>query len=116
MTCNKCGKPNHNAKVCRSHKAQSNKDVHELDHGIDALFLGTVDMDQLDSKVEKSWFSQVCENNVAVEFKLDTDAQANVLPLKIFMSMKGKTKHKATSEARANKNSVGGIWRDETKA
>lgn len=43
--CNKCGKLNHYEKVCRSHKTQPNKKVHKLDDGIDALFLGTVDID-----------------------------------------------------------------------
>ena len=56
------------------------------------LFIGTVNIDQLDSSRDKSWYSEIRVDNMPIRFKLDTGAEANVLPLKTFKSMKRKVR------------------------
>ena len=54
--------------------------------------------------------------NISVKFKLDPGAEANVLPLRMFKSMKRKARHERRAHTTmAYKNSAGGIWRDENK-
>ena len=95
-TCNKCGKQNHYARMCRT--GQTRKTVHEIDTELDGLFIGTVRLDQLQSRRDKSWFSSIKVDNMPVEFKLDTGAEANVLPLKVFNSMARKTRREKSGK------------------
>lgn len=92
VACHKCGKQNHYAKMCGSGKAQQGKMVNNVNPEIDTLFIGTVNIDQLDPKVDRSWFSEINVDNMSVKLKLDTGAEANVLPLRIFKSIKRKAR------------------------
>lgn len=87
FSCHKCGKQNHYAKMCGSGKAQHRKTVHDISPEIDTLFIGTVNIGQLDSSFNKSWYSEVRVDNMSIGFKLDTGAEANVLPLRMFKSI-----------------------------
>lgn len=88
-TCSRCGKldsssvsirsdpqqcSKHYTKVCRSHKAPTNAKVRELDRRIDALFFGTENIEPLYK--QQGWISVWTQEH-----------KANVLPLKIFMSI-----------------------------
>lgn len=86
VSCHNFGKQNHYAKMCESVKAQHGKTVHDVTSEIDTLYIGTVNIDELNSKVYK-WYVTVNVDYMSVEFKLDTGAEANVLPLKTFKSM-----------------------------
>ena len=92
VSCHNCGKQNHYAKMCRSAKAQHHKTVHDVAPEIDTLYIGTVNIDQLKSKADKSWHSNVNVDCMCVKFKLDTGAEANVLPLKVFTAMTRKAR------------------------
>lgn len=81
VSCRNCGKQSHYAKMCGSVKAQHGKTVHDVSPETDTLYVGTVNIDQLKSKVDNSWQSNVNVDCMTVEFKLDTGAEANVLPL-----------------------------------
>lgn len=74
FSCHKCSKQNHNAKMCGTGKAQHRRTVHDISPEIDTLFIGTVNIDQLNSSLDKSWYSEVRLDNMSIRFKLDTGA------------------------------------------
>ena len=92
VACYRCGKQNHYARMCGTGQIQTRKTVHKLDAEIDALFIGTVNTEQPNAKTDKSWFSSITVNNTLVQFKLDTGAEANVLPFQVFKSMVRKAR------------------------
>ena len=108
--CKKCGKRNHFAKVCLSSQvnemnardsSQSNK---ESIKGVDNLFIGTVNSEEKSTnhsltqeektrhKVEmcwkqnnlNTWTVSIDTSGLLVECKIDTGAQANVIPQSLF--------------------------------
>jgi transposase InsO family protein len=74
--CRNCGKRGHYDKVCRSRSIHT---VDEVDN-TDALFLNTIG-DQAPSDV---WQAEINVNHEPVKFKLDTGADATVLPKHLF--------------------------------
>ena len=102
--CNACGKLNHFSKVCRTkltHKysrrrsrsrsrnpAKSPSTVHTVSDSVKELLIGTV----FDLNVERnrSWWINVLMNGKTVQCKLDTGAEANVLPLVIYKQLRSK--------------------------
>lgn len=81
--CMNCKKPNHFARQCKS------KALHELhepdDSTSDPLFVGELKVHEVtQTDTEKAWFSVIKVEGRSVKFKLDTGAEANVLPESIF--------------------------------
>lgn len=92
VSCRKCGKLNHYAKMCEPSYALHNKTVHDLSPEIDTLFIGTVNIDHLSSKKDNSWYADINAGYMSVKFKLDTGAETNVLPRTVFNSLKRKAR------------------------
>ena len=81
QTCRKCGQRNHFVKVCTNREVNSvNADATA---GISDYFVGLIEGEG----TEKSWFKEYelskDKETTSVVFKLDTGAQANVLPLAV---------------------------------
>ena len=91
--CNFCKNKNHFASVCRKKLACVNlpkqKAVNAIDKSIEndrnCLFIGTLTQ-QNNSK--DGWFTKLKLKDKFINFKVDTGAMANVLPLDLFKSLK----------------------------
>ena len=76
-TCRNCNKPGHFEKVCRSEKAA----IRAVDATIDTLFVDTLKNNLSSSD---TWQAELKVNDKLVKFRLDTGADATVLPLDTF--------------------------------
>ena len=76
-TCRNCNKPGHFEKVCRSEKAA----IRAVDATIDTLFVDTLNNNLSSSD---TWQAELKVNDKLVKFRLDTGADATVLPLDTF--------------------------------
>lgn len=92
-TCKNCGKKSHWAEFCRSkakpfrgHPTQSRR-VHALEPDSD-LTLGELTINEVSTPNEKEWSYKMLVNGTNVNFKLDTGAQVNVLPICLFDKLK----------------------------
>ncbi|XP_030854482.1 uncharacterized protein K02A2.6-like [Strongylocentrotus purpuratus] len=87
QTCKKCGKQNHFAKCCKTPVAK----VNELQHlEVDSEGFMICSVESKESKDE--WIVNLLVNNQPVDFKVDTGAQANLLPETVFHKLKPKPK------------------------
>ncbi|KAI8511852.1 hypothetical protein Bbelb_109520 [Branchiostoma belcheri] len=91
QSCRKCGRRNHFAAVCRSKPT-----VQEVNCNVEEFHIETVNQKH---KVGDQAFVdlRVAEMNKSLRCKLDTGAQVNVLPEKIFQQLKNKYVMKATT-------------------
>lgn len=84
-TCNKCQKPNHFATMCRTNRfSSSNKEVKQcqnLDFNIEENHTYSVSSITQSVNQIKSWNEVIKVEGVNLQFKLDTGAEVNVLPL-----------------------------------
>lgn len=102
--CLKCGKMNHFQKMCRStisrkniHLLESDEEDQDDEYEIDEiygyeeencnLFIGSINLDVHAMKM--AWFTKIKINNmneksVFIDFKLDTGAEANVIPFSVY--------------------------------
>ena len=84
-TCTKCRKPNHFARVCRSNKVvnvvSGTNNTLENSDDEDEIFLHEVS--ETNNK-EEAIVSLKINAQLPVSFKVDTGAQANILPIKYF--------------------------------
>ena len=101
-SCHKCKKKNHFARMCPMSKNSSVDAIQEdagdgsfNDHTLElnSLFIGTINS----STSSAAWFASVNINGVPVRFKLDTGAEANVLPLSVYSSLKVSKSLKTTN-------------------
>ncbi|KAK7879228.1 hypothetical protein WMY93_033987 [Mugilogobius chulae] len=92
VSCRKCGKLNHYAKMCESSHASQKKPVHGLSPEIDTLFIGTVNINHINTKQDNSWYADIQAGYMSVKFKLDTGAETNVLPQTVYKSLKRKAR------------------------
>ena len=95
--CQKCKNRNHFASQCLSknvHFVESDQAAQPFveDEQLEELFIG---QDQKDDH-KQEWKASLQVNNNLVEFKLDTGAQANVIPSDVFNSLKGMPQLKTT--------------------
>ena len=108
--CSICHKFNHFAKVCRSRhiltqvhrkvQQQTKKKIHVVDDfNYDSDNESTLSLDplQIDGLAEQSWFSTISTSNGDMTFKLDTGAEANVIPTRLYKKMKVKPVLKPTN-------------------
>ena len=99
--CHKCSKQNHFAKVCTSSqdRLDSVKRVNQLEREVESLFIGTVSCAELGhtaQQADRAWYTTANIRDIAVKFKLDTGADANVLPMNIFKKIPGPNQLKPT--------------------
>ena len=91
--CKKCGKMNHFEKVCKSAKVQA-VETSEPEKQLHSLFIGCVDA--INHTNTKSWMLPLdvknAENSMTVNFKIDTGAEANVIPLAIAKNVNAQLK------------------------
>lgn len=94
--CDKCGKMNHFAKVCR--QEMPNKRQHKKTHKIDERTADSdsdldseffVDKIDKESPVEDEWFVNLIVNDRTVRFKLDTGSQCDIIPESVQIKVKG---------------------------
>lgn len=99
QTCRKCGKVNHFEKVCRSTQVNtiSTADTSENIY-IDCLTVGAIE-DNRNIKFPKADLN-IRHNNIirTWSFKIDTGAQANVLPLRMIHALQPALKVKPTNQ------------------
>lgn len=85
--CYKCKGRNHFAKYCN----KTPKSVHYVEEESHDLYLGIVNVDTIQEEVP--WTETVNINKVPVTFKLDTGAQANIIPRNVFKELHISPKH-----------------------
>ena len=83
QVCLKCKKKNHFASVC---KATAKPKVHEvieqrLSDVSEDLFIDEIRIDSCESDDDVVWMTEVKVNDTMVNFKIDTGAHVNVIPL-----------------------------------
>lgn len=90
--CSRCGTKNHFAEVCRKSQDASYKskpvntvDDSEYPDSSDVLLIGSLFVGGLTS--DDKWQAQIKVQDKSVQFKLDTGAHANVLPLPLFQKL-----------------------------
>ena len=75
--CLKCKKKSHFASVCKATE-QRLSDVSE------DLFIDEIRIDSCESDDDVVWMTEVKVNDTMVNFKIDTGAHVNVIPLKVY--------------------------------
>lgn len=111
VSCRKCGKLNHYAKMCESAKVTYKKTVHDLSPEIGTLFIRIVNIDQISNKSDNSWYADLKAGDRSIKFKLDTGAETNVLPQAVYKSLKRQVRREkhVNCTTEANKDCVSGI-------
>jgi len=85
--CNKCEKLNHFAKQCKSTKSESK--INEIEEK--EFFIGVVGENK-NKNSNKDWIVKLRTNGTEIRYKIDTGAQANVLPSEILKCIKGSNR------------------------
>lgn len=92
--CNACGKKNHFSAVCKSSKVvapldiDSDSECDEASTAVDTLFIGTVAHND-QHKTDTGWYTKLRIGDQVVAFKLDSGAEANILPKSILSTLLG---------------------------
>ncbi|KAJ8416485.1 hypothetical protein AAFF_G00357730 [Aldrovandia affinis] len=81
MDCRKCGKKNHFAAVCRSNPDVALVEAEAPD--VNALYIAGISRAHKGNSRDTGWSSSLRVGGTLVTFKLDTGAEANVLPLAV---------------------------------
>ena len=81
--CFRCDRVGHFAKMCRARFVNEAENIREEDYDNSELLLYNISIDSLDG-VHKPWYEKIRVNNVYVEFKLDSGADASVMSLRAF--------------------------------
>jgi hypothetical protein len=86
--CHKCGKLNHFQIACKT-KQVHNIDQDENEEEEDQLYVGTIRINKIGKKQKEkdSWYEQIEVEGQKVKIKLDTGADTNLIPLKIFQKI-----------------------------
>ena len=104
-TCHMCHRKNHFAKMCKSKTPQTSvKSVDILEEsddnvdGFDELFIGSVFIGGVNcnDSVNK-WCSNIEVNGTVVNFKLDTGAHANIIPIDTYKTLSDVSPLKKTN-------------------
>ena len=91
--CNNCKKKNHFAKRCNVktvNNVHKHQDSFESDE-IEALFIGAISNEDFDND-DSEWAADLEVKNTLISFKIDTDAQANVMPFRVFLNLQNRPK------------------------
>ncbi|CAH0713223.1 unnamed protein product, partial [Brenthis ino] len=109
-TCAKCQKTNHFAKVCRSSNKNTNKNVSEVhldseteDNYFCGALTSTFFIDSL------AWYEKINVEGSEVNFKLDSGADVNIIPMNLFQEItKNSSKPLTLNKTSANLESWNG--------
>ncbi|XP_055872154.1 uncharacterized protein LOC129923716 [Biomphalaria glabrata] len=93
-TCHKCHKKGHFSSVCRSKPVSIVKSEGRDDSIEETFFIGSIGSHSLSNE----WNSLITVENKQVTFTLDTGAQVNILPYRIFKQLKRKKLLETTSK------------------
>ena len=103
--CSNCEKPNHFAKVCKSSKKVVNvinqrhqTNEHQPDSN-DELFIDTINMNKGD---DQPYVKLIINEHISITFKIDTGAQANIIPETFFNTLKPRPKVNKTLQILTN--------------
>lgn len=66
---------------------QDTQPKHKRNVTVDSLFIGTEELKDNPSSVQKAWYTDLDIGNVTLKFKLDSGAEANIIPLDIYQSL-----------------------------
>ncbi|XP_061128337.1 uncharacterized protein K02A2.6-like [Syngnathus typhle] len=101
--CHKCGKNNHFSKVCRGGYEKNShcktKTVNNLEKEMDCLYIGMIGNGTKKSAHQTRdtvWHETATIRGVAIDFKLDTGADANVLPRQLYQQLPGPVQLRPT--------------------
>ena len=97
--CNNCKKKNHFAKRCNVrtvNNVQKHQDSSESDEKSEifeneALFIGAISNEDFDND-DNEWAADLEVKNTLISFKIDTGAQANVMPFRVFLNLQNRPK------------------------
>lgn len=109
VKCFNCNKVGHFSKVCKNKKVNN---INEISTGRDSyvddvdLFLGEINSNISSDNVWTETF--MLDNFITHNFKLDTGAQCNILPLRIFKQLKTNMKCKILAKFDGNLTSYNG--------
>ena len=84
--CNNCGKWNHFASVCQS-KAINNIETARQDEESTEFYVGTIEGN---INEDAEWTMPILTSGINVTYKLDTGAQVNILPQKMYHTLPKK--------------------------
>lgn len=86
MACGNCGKLNHFAVACNLKKIREIK----IEDDEDNFFIDAINGESKSNTLSKStsWFQKIRINDRIINFKLDTGAEVNVLPLQYLNKLK----------------------------
>jgi hypothetical protein len=91
--CNKCARPDHFGKMCKTTKAKAQTKVHEVhqqNFETEDPFTELV-IDSVEKEKSKPWIVPITVNNVIIPMKLDTGSvDVNILSRKDFVNLKNK--------------------------
>lgn len=100
--CTNCGKYNHFATMCKS-KVRNNKNVNFIQNNENIesnsenfVFIGTIEKTINAINDEESWVAPMLVNNQTINFKLDSGAVANVIPVSYLDKINQKINIKKT--------------------
>ncbi|KAL7876961.1 hypothetical protein SRHO_G00036040 [Serrasalmus rhombeus] len=103
VTCHKCGKNNHFAKVCRADTEKGSsrkaKTVNNIESEVDSLYIGMVQCEgkKMSRRMKDTvWHETATIRGVRINFKLDTRADANVLPMHLYQQLPGSAQLRPT--------------------
>ena len=84
-TCTKCGKKNHFRKMCRSKAVAEVTEKAEV-AVVEDFFIGVVTRKDADTR----WLAELYLESDQIRVKLDSGAEANILPVKIYQELRKK--------------------------
>ena len=86
--CNNCKKPNHFASVCRvrGSRVLNSLEADKQDHEEDDLWIGTIES----GEPQNRWKAQVTIGDQKIKMKVDSGAEANVIPKSMWVMIKNQ--------------------------
>lgn len=83
--CNNCKGKNHFSVVCKKRAVQQINTEHFSDSSVSSLYVDSIDNIM---KRSKAWFENIKIQSENIQFKLDTGADVNILPLRYLKKLK----------------------------
>lgn len=86
--CSKCGGVNHFASVCRNKKIKEVIYEQSSDDEISNLFIDSLCVATVNKNKTSAWIESLKVEGEIIKFKLDTGSEVNIIPLKIFKTIR----------------------------
>ena len=86
--CHACHRKNHFARMCKiKPRTQGINEVTNDSESSDEFFMGSLCIGNIETSPSRSWYEAIDVGGGKVQMKIDTGAEANVLPLKTFKKL-----------------------------